>query len=94
LVNHYSIGYAIAEKLGQDGAKVVVSSRKQKNVDEAVKKMKEQNLEVFGTVCHVAKSEDRTNLIKQVINKISLFLSKYPSLLLLLLILCPYFIFT
>ena len=58
---------AIAEKLGKDGAKVVVSSRKQKNVDAAVKTLQKQNIEVTGTVCHLGKQADRENLLKRVI---------------------------
>ncbi|XP_033754780.1 dehydrogenase/reductase SDR family member 4-like [Pecten maximus] len=63
------IGYAIAEKLAQDGAKVVVSSRKQANVDAAVKKLKSQNLDVVGVVCHVGKPEDRDRLVTTAIEK-------------------------
>lgn len=63
------IGYAIAERLGQDGAKVVVSSRKQKNVDAAVEKLRAKNLHVHGTVCHVGKKEDRASLIKQTLDQ-------------------------
>ena len=44
----------------------MVSSRKQKNVDEAVKKLKDMNLTVEGCVCHVGKSDDRTSMIQQV----------------------------
>jgi dehydrogenase/reductase SDR family protein 4 len=38
--NDFSIGYAIAERLGLEGARVVISSRKQKNVDEAVARLR------------------------------------------------------
>lgn len=62
------IGFAIARRLGQDGAKVMVSSRKQKNVDEAVKKLKAENLDVTGTVCHVGKGDDRKNLIDKTVS--------------------------
>ncbi|KAJ8037337.1 Dehydrogenase/reductase SDR family member 4 [Holothuria leucospilota] len=57
------IGFATAERLAREGAKVVVSSRRQENVDAAVKKLRDQNLEVSGTVCHQAKKEDRQSLI-------------------------------
>jgi dehydrogenase/reductase SDR family protein 4 len=46
-----------------DGAHVVVSSRKQKNVDTAVEKLKTEGLSVSGVVCHVGKKEDRERLI-------------------------------
>ena len=62
----YSIGYAIARRLGLDGASVMVSSRRQQNVQQAVEKLKEENIDVAGVVCHVGKQEDRTQLIKEV----------------------------
>ncbi|XP_069113461.1 dehydrogenase/reductase SDR family member 4-like [Argopecten irradians] len=63
------IGYAIAEKLAQEGAKVVVSSRKQKNVDAAVEKLKSQNLDIVGVVCHVGKPEDRDRLVTTAVER-------------------------
>ncbi|XP_034354502.1 dehydrogenase/reductase SDR family member 2, mitochondrial-like isoform X1 [Arvicanthis niloticus] len=57
------IGFAIARRLAQDGAHVVISSRKQENVDEAVAMLKEEGLSVTGTVCHVGKAEDRQHLV-------------------------------
>nr|XP_023395859.1 dehydrogenase/reductase SDR family member 2, mitochondrial-like isoform X1 [Loxodonta africana] len=53
------IGFAIARRLAQDGAHVVVSSRKQQNVDQAVVELQGEGLSVSGTVCHVGKAEDR-----------------------------------
>ncbi|KAL4692979.1 hypothetical protein H8959_016789 [Pygathrix nigripes] len=53
------IGFAIARRLAQDGAHVVVSSRKQQNVDQAVSTLQGEGLSVTGTVCHVGKAEDR-----------------------------------
>ena len=61
-----SIGYAIAKRLGLDGASVMVSSRRQQNVQQAVEKLKEENINVAGTVCHVGKGQDRTHLIQEV----------------------------
>ncbi|XP_065162455.1 dehydrogenase/reductase SDR family member 4-like [Atheta coriaria] len=58
------IGFAIAKRLAQEGAKVVISSRKQKNVDCAVEELKGQRLDVAGFVCHVGKEEDRKNLMQ------------------------------
>ena len=60
------IGYAIAERLGQKGASVVISSRKENNVKEATDKLKSSGLDVVGTVCHVGKAEDRKHLIEYV----------------------------
>ena len=65
-MQYNSIGLGIAEKLAQEGAKVVVSSRKQKNVDAAVERLKKQGLTCAGCVCHVGKKEDRERLIQTV----------------------------
>lgn len=64
------IGYAIAERLAQDGAKVVVSSRKEDKVKQAASRLAAQGLDVIGAPCHVGKPEDRANLIKLVIDKL------------------------
>ncbi|KAI3830919.1 hypothetical protein MKW92_046937 [Papaver armeniacum] len=63
------IGFSIAERLGLEGASIVISSRKQKNVDEAVEKLKSKGIEVFGVVCHVSNAQHRKNLIDQTIQK-------------------------
>ncbi|CAM8918411.1 hypothetical protein QQ045_033216 [Rhodiola kirilowii] len=63
------IGFGIAERLGLEGAAVVISSRKQKNVDEAVEKLKAKGIEVLGLVCHVSNKEHRKNLIDQTVQK-------------------------
>ena len=68
-----SIGLAIARRLSQDGAKVMISSRKQKNVDAAVQQLRSENLQVSGVVCHVSKQADRVKLIEEV-TVVSLFL--------------------
>ena len=61
------IGFAIAKQLAQDGAKVMVSSRKQDKVTDTVAQLeKEPGCTVKGVVCHVAKPEHRQNLIKEV----------------------------
>ena len=62
----YRIGFSIAERLARDGAKVVISSRKQENVDSAVERLAQEGLLVTGVVCHVAKEEDREKLITEV----------------------------
>ena len=62
----FRIGYAIAKGLAENGAKVVVSSRKQENVTKAVDKLRELDLDVSGVVCHVGKDEDRKNLLQTV----------------------------
>uniref|UniRef100_A0A8C0X1C5 Dehydrogenase/reductase SDR family member 2, mitochondrial n=1 Tax=Castor canadensis TaxID=51338 RepID=A0A8C0X1C5_CASCN len=51
------IGFAMAPPLAQDGAHVVIGSRKQQNVDRAVAKLRGEGLSVVGTMCHVGKTE-------------------------------------
>jgi dehydrogenase/reductase SDR family protein 4 len=63
------IGFGIAERLGLEGASVVVSSRKQQNVDEAVEKLKAKGIDVFGVVCHVSNAQQRKNLILKTVEK-------------------------
>nr|XP_039251737.1 tropinone reductase-like 3 [Styela clava] len=59
------IGLAIAKRLGQHGAHVVVSSRKQKNIDRAVDELNSIGIKVLGIPCDVADSEQRQNLIER-----------------------------
>ncbi|KAM9836539.1 LOW QUALITY PROTEIN: dehydrogenase/reductase SDR family member 4 [Aulostomus maculatus] len=53
------IGLAAAQALGKRGAHVVVSSRRQANVDKAVALLQSQDIQVTGTICNVGKGEDR-----------------------------------
>ncbi|XP_003502141.2 dehydrogenase/reductase SDR family member 4 isoform X1, partial [Cricetulus griseus] len=57
------IGFAIARRLAEDGAHVVISSRKQENVNRAVATLQGEGLSVTGIVCHVGKQEDRERLV-------------------------------
>ncbi|KAL1517692.1 hypothetical protein ABEB36_001427 [Hypothenemus hampei] len=59
------IGFAIAERLAKEGAKVIISSRKAQNVEDATKKLTKDGLNVHGLVCHVAKAEDRKRLFAE-----------------------------
>jgi len=63
------MGFAIAERLAQEGCKVVISSRKQDNVDKALAKLKSQNLECHGVVCDAGKKEHRQKLLEEANNK-------------------------
>lgn len=44
----------------------MISSSKEKNVNEAVKNLKGLGIEASGTVCDVSKKEDAINLVKTV----------------------------
>ncbi|XP_050513783.1 dehydrogenase/reductase SDR family member 4-like isoform X2 [Diabrotica virgifera virgifera] len=59
------IGLAIAERLAQEGAKVIVSSRKEENVKDTVKKLNDKGLLVTGVTCHVGDAEQRKLLVKE-----------------------------
>ncbi|XP_062088253.1 tropinone reductase-like 3 isoform X2 [Humulus lupulus] len=63
------IGYSIAQRLGLEGASVVISSRKQENVDEATEKLKGQGIQVLGLVCHVSNAQQRKDLIYNSLEK-------------------------
>lgn len=63
------IGFAIAKRLAEDGASVVVSSRKKDNVDKAVEKIKLVSDNVSGIPCHVGKAEDRQRLLDFAVAK-------------------------
>ncbi|XP_058038322.1 dehydrogenase/reductase SDR family member 4-like [Ahaetulla prasina] len=63
------IGLAIARRLAQDGAHVLVSSRKQANVDRAVAELQAEKLSVSGSVCHVGKAEDRRRLVDTAVER-------------------------
>jgi len=61
------IGLGIAKSLASYGAKVVISSRKEKNVLRAVEELQGEGLQVEGVVCHVGKKEDRENLLTKTV---------------------------
>ncbi|EFN81254.1 dehydrogenase/reductase SDR family member 4 [Harpegnathos saltator] len=61
------IGLSIARRLAQEGAKVMISSRKELNVKNTVEKLQSEGLEVAGTICHVGKTEDRKKLFEKTV---------------------------
>uniref|UniRef100_V9IES0 Dehydrogenase/reductase SDR family member 4 n=1 Tax=Apis cerana TaxID=7461 RepID=V9IES0_APICE len=63
------IGFAIAKRLAEEGAKVMISSRKEENVQNALKELKSKNLNVCGMTCHVGKNEDRKSLLEKTIQE-------------------------
>lgn len=65
------IGFAVARRLAEDGARVVVSSRRAGNVERAVAELQKDGLtDVIGVQCNVSKEKDRTNLIEETISKL------------------------
>ncbi|MFK5971653.1 MAG: glucose 1-dehydrogenase [Flavobacteriaceae bacterium] len=63
------IGKAIAQGLAENGAKVVVSSRKQGAVDAVAEAFKSDGLEAVGIRCHIGDSEQRQSLIAKTIEQ-------------------------
>ncbi|XP_071315059.1 dehydrogenase/reductase SDR family member 4 [Trachinotus anak] len=63
------IGLAAAQALGKRGAHVVVSSRRQANVDKAVALLQSQSIQVTGTTCNVGNGEDREKLVQMTLEK-------------------------
>ena len=61
------IGKSIARGLAENGAKVVVSSRKQGIVEQVASKFREADLEAVGIQCHIGDSEQRERLIAKTI---------------------------
>lgn len=67
----YRIGLAIAKRLAQDGAKVMISSRKDKNVQNALQDLNSSGIpkdQLKGVVCHVGSREDRTKLLEKTVS--------------------------
>lgn len=73
------IGLEIARRFAQEGAKVIISSRKPQNVQAAVEQLQNEGLDVQGVVCHVADKAQRKQLIKTAagvgLNKIHFLVS-------------------
>jgi len=57
------IGKAIALALGQQGAKVVISSRKQEALDVVVDEFKKVKIEAYGIAAHMGDLEQIRNLV-------------------------------
>ncbi len=61
------IGLAIARGFAENGAKVVISSRKQEAVEQVAEDFRKEGFEAVGIACHVGVKEQRENLITQTI---------------------------
>lgn len=62
------IGLGIAERLGQEGAKLVICSRKQNNVEDTLKLLKSKSIECVGCVCHVGNREHLKKFVQLAID--------------------------
>ena len=63
------IGEAIALRLAEHGAKVVVSSRKLDACQEVVKQITERGEEAFAHACNIGRKEDLQGLVNATIQK-------------------------
>jgi len=62
------IGFAIAQGLAENGAKVLMCSRSQDNIDKAVSSLKELHLDVTGTVCDVSNRQHVKDLVQKCVD--------------------------
>lgn len=58
------IGFEIAKRMANDGAHVVISSRSEENVQNALSKLKDLNLSVSGMTCKIQDVNDRKRLLE------------------------------
>ncbi|MBU2945273.1 SDR family NAD(P)-dependent oxidoreductase [Zobellia uliginosa] len=63
------IGLSIARGLAENGAKLVISSRKQEAVDAIASEFNEAGLEAIGIACHIGDAAQREALVKKTIEK-------------------------
>ena len=63
------IGKSIARGLAENGAKVVVSSRKKEAVDKVASEFSADALEAVGIPCHIGDADQRQSLITETIEK-------------------------
>ena len=59
------IGKAIARALGQQGARIVIASRKQDAVDEIAKEFLAEGIEAIGIAAHMGDRGQVKNLVEQ-----------------------------
>lgn len=63
------IGRAIAQRLAEHGAKVVVSSRKLEACEEVVEAIRAKGGEAFAHACNIGRKEDLQSLVNAAIQK-------------------------
>jgi len=63
------IGLGISRRMAEEGATVIISSRNQANIDQAVNQLKKDNLKAEGFVCHVGNKKHRDDLLQYIKQK-------------------------
>ncbi len=63
------IGENIARGLAEFGAKVVLASRKQENVDQVAESMLRDGYDILPMACHVGSESDLQNLVEKTLEK-------------------------
>lgn len=63
------IGNAIAKAMGNNGAAVVITGRKQEACDKAAAELTAAGIDALGVACEVTKAADRENLIAKTVEK-------------------------
>ena len=61
------IGAAIAKGLAEQGAKVVICSRKQEALDAYAQELKAQGIEILGIECNVSDEAQMNNLVEKTV---------------------------
>jgi len=61
------IGKAIAKALGQQGARIVIASRKQDAVDATAKEFLEEGIEAIGIAAHIGDMDQVNNLVDKTV---------------------------
>lgn len=65
-----SIGLGIAKRLARDGCSVMINSRKQENVDKALKEMRDEGLtKVAGFSGDVSQAQQRELLLQETVKQ-------------------------
>ena len=61
------IGAAIAKGLAEQGAKVVICSRKQEALDVYVAELMKEGIELYGVECNVSDESQMQNLVNKTV---------------------------
>lgn len=64
-----TIGYSIARRLGVEGAKVAICARGERNLLEAVEKLRAEGIDAWGRVADVSDPQQVRTLISEVVER-------------------------